>query len=47
MDRFSGHNQISISIAEEDKLKTIFVVEDGVYAYNMMPFVFYNALATF
>lgn len=30
LDEFSGYNQISI--AEEHKLKTTFVVEDGVYA---------------
>ena len=45
MDGFSGYNQISI--AEEDKLKTTFVVEDGVYAYNWMPFGLCNAPATF
>lgn len=45
MDGFSGYNQISI--AEEDKLKTTFIVEDGVYAYNRMPFGLCNALATF
>lgn len=45
MDGFSGYNQISI--AEEDKLKTTFVVEDGVYAYNRMPFGLCNAPATF
>ena len=35
IDRFLRYNQISI--VEEDKLKTTFVVEDGVYAYNRMP----------
>ena len=45
MDEFSGYNQFSI--AEEDKLKTTFVVEDGVYAYNRMPFRLCNAPATF
>lgn len=45
MDGFSGYNQISI--AEEDKLKTTFVVEDGVYANNRMPFGLCNAPATF
>lgn len=45
MDGFSGYNQISI--AKEDKLKTTFVVEDGVYAYNRMPFGLCNAPATF
>ena len=45
MDDFSGYNQISI--AEEDKLKTTFVIEDKVYAYNQMPFGLCNAPATF
>lgn len=45
MDGFSRYNQISI--AEEDKLKTTFVIEDGVYAYNRMPFGLCNAPATF
>lgn len=45
MDGFSRYNQISI--VEEDKLKTTFVVEDGVYAYNKMPFGLCNAPATF
>lgn len=45
MDGFSGYNQISI--AQEDKLKTTFVVEDEVYAYNRMPFGLCNAPATF
>ena len=45
MDGFSGYNQISI--VEEDKLKTTFVVENGVYAYNQMPFGLCNAPVTF
>ena len=45
MDRFLRYNQISI--AKEDKLKTIFVVEDGVYTYNRMPFGLCNMPATF
>lgn len=45
MDGFSGYNQISI--AEEDKLKTTFVVEASVYAYNRMPFGLCNAPTTF
>ena len=44
MDGFSGYNQIFI--AEEDKLKTTFVVEDGVYAYNQTPFELCNTPAT-
>lgn len=45
MDGFFGYNQISI--AEEDKLKTTFVVEDGVYPYNRMSFGLCKAPATF
>lgn len=44
MDGLSGYNQISI--IEEDKFKTPFVVEDSVYAYNWMPFKLCNASAT-
>lgn len=45
MDGFSRYNQISI--VEEDKLKTTFVVEDGVYAYKRMSFGLHNAPTTF
>lgn len=45
LDGFSGYNQINI--AKEDKLKTTFIVEDGVYAYNRMPFELCNAPTTF
>ena len=45
MDGFLGYNQIYI--AEEDKLKTTFVVEGGVYAYNRMPFDLSIVSATF
>lgn len=45
LDGFFGYN--GISIAKEDKLKTTFVVEDEVYAYNCMPFGLCNAPATF
>lgn len=45
MDRFSGYNQISI--VKEDKLKTTFIVEDGVNAYNRMSFELCNAPTTF
>lgn len=43
LDGFSGYNKISI--AEEDKLKTTFVVEDTIYAYNRMSFGLCNAPA--
>lgn len=45
MDNFSIYNQINI--AKEDKLKTKFVVEEGIYAYNWMLFGLCNALAMF
>lgn len=45
MDGFLGYNQISI--AEEDKLKITFVVEDKVYAYNRMPFGLCNTPTMF
>lgn len=45
MDGFSGYNQISI--AEEDKPKTTFIVEDGVYAYNKMSFGLCNTPTMF
>lgn len=44
-DGFSGYNHISI--AKEDKLKTTFVVEGRVYAYNIMLFDLCNAPTTF
>ena len=45
MDGFFGYKHISI--AKEDKLKTTFIVEDGVYAYNRVLFDLCNAPATF
>lgn len=45
LDGFFGYNQICI--AEEDKLKTTFIVEDEVYVYNRMLFGLCNAQATF
>ncbi|XP_059068626.1 transposon Tf2-1 polyprotein [Cryptomeria japonica] len=45
--RMNKNYAAKISIAEEDKLKTTFIVEDGVFAYNRMPFGLCNAPATF
>ena len=35
-DGFSGYNQVLM--AEEDKHKTAFVIEKGMYYYKVMPF---------
>lgn len=45
VDGFAGYNRISV--VEEDKLNTRFVVEDGIYAYNQMPFGLYNTPTPF
>ena len=45
MDGFLGYDQINI--AEEDKLKTTFILKDGVYAYNRISFGPCNAPVTF
>jgi hypothetical protein len=45
MDGYSGYNQVKM--IEEDKKKTTFISEWGVYAYNVMPFGLCNALVTF
>lgn len=45
MDGFSGYNQILM--AEEDKLKTSFTTEWGIYCYRVMPFGLKNAGATY
>lgn len=42
---FSGHNQIKI--APEDQDKTTFTCQWGTYAYLILPFGIFNALATF
>ncbi|KAL0448335.1 UNVERIFIED_CONTAM: Retrovirus-related Pol polyprotein from transposon gypsy [Sesamum latifolium] len=45
MDAYQGYHQIFM--AEEDRDKTSFVMENGVYYYNVMPFGLKNAGATY
>jgi hypothetical protein len=45
MDGFSGYNQIRL--AEEDQTKTSFITQWGTYCYQVMPFGFQNAEATY
>jgi hypothetical protein len=45
MDAFSGYNQIHMS--ELDEEKTYFIIDRGLYCYNMMPFGLKNAGATY
>jgi hypothetical protein len=45
LDGFSGYNQVLI--AEEDRHKTAFATEWGIFAYKVMPFGLCNAPATF
>ncbi|XP_011083378.1 uncharacterized protein LOC105165921 [Sesamum indicum] len=45
MDAYQGYHQIQM--AEEDRDKTSFVTEKGIYCYNMMPFGLKNAGATY
>jgi hypothetical protein len=45
MDAFSRYNQIHMS--ELDKEKTSFIIDRGLYCYNMMPFGLKNAGATY
>ncbi|KAL2226151.1 UNVERIFIED_CONTAM: Retrovirus-related Pol polyprotein from transposon [Sesamum indicum] len=45
MDAYQGYNQIRM--AEEDRDKTSFITEKGIYSYNMMPFRLKNAGATY
>ncbi|KAL2243317.1 UNVERIFIED_CONTAM: Retrovirus-related Pol polyprotein from transposon [Sesamum indicum] len=45
MDAYQGYHQIRM--AEEDRDKTSFVTEKGIYCYNMMPFGLKNASATY
>ena len=45
MDAFSGYNQIKM--AEEDQEKTAFIISQGLYCYNVMPFGLKNVGATY
>ncbi|KAL2231204.1 UNVERIFIED_CONTAM: Retrovirus-related Pol polyprotein from transposon [Sesamum indicum] len=45
MDAYQGYHQIYM--AEEDRDKTSFITEKGIYCYNMMPFSLKNARATY
>jgi hypothetical protein len=45
MDGYNGYNQVKM--AKEDKDKTTFISVWSAYAYNVMPFGLFNALATF
>ncbi|KAL2246102.1 UNVERIFIED_CONTAM: Retrovirus-related Pol polyprotein from transposon [Sesamum indicum] len=45
MDAYQGYHQIRM--VEEDRDKTSFVTEKGIYYYNMMPFGLKNAGATY
>ncbi|KAL2249904.1 UNVERIFIED_CONTAM: Retrovirus-related Pol polyprotein from transposon gypsy [Sesamum indicum] len=45
MDAYQGYHQIFM--AEEDRSKTSFVTEGGIYCYNVMPFDLKNAGATY
>ena len=45
MDGFSGYNQILM--APEDREKTTFITQWGVYCYKVMPFGLKNAGATY
>ena len=45
MDTFSGYNQISMDL--DDQEKTSFVTAQGTYCYRVMPFGLKNAGATY
>ncbi|KAL2231990.1 UNVERIFIED_CONTAM: Retrovirus-related Pol polyprotein from transposon opus [Sesamum indicum] len=45
MDAYQGYHQIHM--AEEDRDKTSFITDKGIYCYNMMPFGLKNAGATY
>ncbi|XP_024010270.1 uncharacterized protein LOC112085299 [Eutrema salsugineum] len=45
MDAFSGYNQILMHL--DDREKTVFITNRGIYCYKVMPFVFKNAGATY
>ncbi|KAL0400151.1 UNVERIFIED_CONTAM: hypothetical protein Sradi_2358400 [Sesamum radiatum] len=41
MDAYQGFHQIFM--AEEDRIKTLFITDQGIYCYNVMPFSLKNA----
>ncbi|KAL0420544.1 UNVERIFIED_CONTAM: Retrovirus-related Pol polyprotein from transposon gypsy [Sesamum latifolium] len=45
MDAYQGYHQIFM--AEEDRIKTSFITDRGIYCYNVMPFSLKNAGATY
>ena len=45
MDAYSGYNQINMHPEDEDK--TMFITDQGIYCYKVMPFRLKNARATF
>ncbi|KAL0433348.1 UNVERIFIED_CONTAM: Polyprotein P3 [Sesamum latifolium] len=45
MDVYQGYHQIFM--AEEDRIKTYFITDHGIYCYNVMPFGLKNAGATY
>ncbi|KAL2226380.1 UNVERIFIED_CONTAM: Retrovirus-related Pol polyprotein from transposon, partial [Sesamum indicum] len=45
VDAYQGYHQIHIHMAEDDRDKTSFITDKGIYCYNMMPFG--NASATY
>jgi hypothetical protein len=45
MDAFSGYNQILMHL--EDREKTAFITDRGLYCYKVMPFGLKNAGATY
>ncbi|KAL2251632.1 UNVERIFIED_CONTAM: Retrovirus-related Pol polyprotein from transposon [Sesamum indicum] len=45
MDAYQGYHQIHM--AEEDRDKTSFITQKGIFCYNMMPFGLKNAGATY
>jgi hypothetical protein len=45
MDGYNGYNEVKM--VEEDKRKTVFILEWGAYAYNVMPFGLCNVPITF
>ena len=45
MDAYSGYNQLSMHSPDQEH--TSFVMDKGLYMYNMMPFRLKNASATY